>query len=98
MSTHSSMDNNLNFRMSSHDKQIIETAARLSGLKPNTYARQKLLEAAQKDINKLNELNTLVLSETDWECFIGIMEKPIKINQNLKKAIKHFHKRFGKCT
>lgn len=95
MSTHSSMDSNLNFRMSSHDKQIIETAARLNGLKPNTYARQKLLEVAQKDISKLSKLNTLVTSETDWEFFIAIMEAPIIINQRLKKAVKHFNKKFG---
>lgn len=33
MAAHS-MDSHMNFRMSQHDKQIIETAARLKGLKP----------------------------------------------------------------
>lgn len=47
---HHSMDSHMNLRMSSEDKLIIETAARLKGFKPNTYARIKLLEIAEKDI------------------------------------------------
>ena len=77
MSAHS-MDNHLNFRMSSHDKKMIETAAKLKGLKPNTYARQKLLAAAEKDIVEMSQLNTLILNPTDWEYFLTIMEAPSK--------------------
>ncbi len=93
--TAQSMDNHLNFRMSSHDKRIIETAARLKGLKPHTYARQKLLEAAEKDVAEMSQLNTLILNQVDWEFFLSIMEAPVQINQNLKKAVKNFHKAFG---
>ncbi len=93
------MDSHLNFRMSSHDKKIVEAAAKLKGLKPNTYARQKLLEAAEKDITELSQLNTLVLSENDWKYFLEIMEAPIEINLNLKKAVKDFRKKTGhRCS
>lgn len=44
--SHQGMNSHMNFRMSSNDKKIIETAARLKGFKPNTYARMKLLEIA----------------------------------------------------
>lgn len=89
------MDSHLNFRMSSHDKRMIETAAKLKGLKPNTYARQKLLEAAEKDIAELSQLNTLTLNPTDWDHFLAIMEAPVQINPNLKKAVKNYHKSIG---
>ncbi len=94
MSTHF-MDSHLNFRMSSRDKKMIETAAKFKGLKPNTYARQKLLEAAEKDIVEMSQLNTLILNPTDWEYFLTVMEAPVQINQNLKKAVKSFQKTFG---
>lgn len=90
-----SMDSHLNFRMSSSDKRIIETAAKLKGLKPNTYARQKLLEAAEKDILEMSQLNSLILNSKDWETFLEIMEAPIQINPNLKKGVKSFKKMFG---
>lgn len=80
----------INFPISAKDKKIIETAARLKGLKPNTYARQKLLESAKKDIAEMSQLNTLILSDKDWEQFMAIMEVPISINKNLKRAISHF--------
>jgi uncharacterized protein (DUF1778 family) len=89
-----SMDSHLNFRMSSHDKKMIEAAAQFRGLKPHTYSRQKLLEAAEKDLAEMNQLNTLSLSDTDWEHFLAIMEAPVRINQNLKKAVKKFRKEF----
>lgn len=93
MSSHF-MDSHLNFRMSSHDKKIIETAAKLKGFKPNTYARQKILEAAEKDILEMSQLNTLVLNQADWESFLALMEAPIQTNPHLKKAVSHFQKAF----
>lgn len=88
------MDSHLNFRMSSHDKKIIETAAKLKGIKPNTYARQKLLEAAEKDIVETSQHNALILNQADWDRFLEIMEAPVKVNQNLKKAFKKYQKAF----
>jgi uncharacterized protein (DUF1778 family) len=85
------MDSHMNFRMSSKDKEIIETAARLKGFKPNTYARMKLLEIAEKDIAEMGQLNTLILNERDWEQFVSIMEAPVQTNENLKRAIREFN-------
>ena len=88
------MDTHLNFRMSSHDKKIIETAAKLKGFKPNTYARQKLLQAAEDDIIEIKHLNTLIVSNDEWETFLTLMEAPIQTNANLKNAFKKFKEAF----
>jgi len=88
----SAMDSHMNFRMSSQDKKIIEMAASLKGYKPNTYARQKLLEVAEKDILEMAPSHTLVLSEKEWEQFVAIMQAPVETNENLKKAILDFNK------
>lgn len=94
-SAHSdNMDSHMNFRMSSKDKKTIEIAAKLSGSKPNTYARQKLLEVAEQDIAKMNQLNSLVISNDDWEVFIKTMEAPVKINKKLLKAVQEFNKMY----
>lgn len=85
-----SLDSHMNFRMSSRDKKIIETAAKLKGLKSQTYVRQKLIESAEKDIAAMNQINALILSEQDWQQFIYIMDAPIRINENLRNAIEHF--------
>jgi uncharacterized protein (DUF1778 family) len=90
MPTHS-MDTNMNFRLSSKDKKLVETAAKLRGVKLNTYVRQKLLEVAEKDIIEMNELNNVVLSESVWNQFLAVMEAPIEMNQNLIKAIEFFN-------
>lgn len=98
MSHHQSnhhMDSHMNFRMSLKDKRIIETAAKLTGFKPNTYARQKLLEIAEQDIARINQLNNLVISAKEWDAFVKIMETPVKINKKLRKAVQDFNKMFG---
>lgn len=96
MSMHQhSMDSHLNFRMSSHDKKIIETAAKLKGLKSNTYARQKLLEAAEKDIAEMKQQGTLILDKKSWDHFLSVMEAPVRVNKHLKKAVQDFRKMFG---
>lgn len=78
----------MNFRMTEKDKKIIETAALLKGFKPNTYARMKLLEVAEKDIAEMGQINTLILSNKDWEQFMQIMQEPLQTNENLKQAIR----------
>ncbi len=84
------MNSHMNFRMSAKNKKIIETAALLKGFKPNTYARMKLLEVAEKDIAEMGQVNNLVLSEKDWEQFSQIMQAPLHTNDNLKRAIREF--------
>lgn len=90
------LDTHLNFRMSSEDKSYIEMAAQFKGLKPNTYARKRLLEAAKRDIEEMNQQNRLKLSEEDWEAFLEVMEAPVQLNTHLKKAMKAFQKKFNR--
>lgn len=89
------MNCHLNVRMSSEDKRIIETAARLKGFKPNTYARMRLVEIAEKDIAEVTRPNTLSLSQKDWEQFVAIMEAPMEENKNLKIAVTDFYELIG---
>lgn len=84
------MDSHMNFRMLAADKALIEAAASLLGMKPQTYARQKLLEIAKKDIAEMSLSNTLVLDKDGWEQFTALMEAPIEVNKNLKEAIGQF--------
>src|SRR5690242_16804832 len=90
------LDTHLNFRMSSEDKQYIEMAAQFKGLRPNTYARKRLLEAAKRDIEEMNQQKPLKLTDAEWEAFLDVMKAPIKVNANLKKAIKEFKQKFEK--
>ncbi len=91
-----SMDSNMNFRMSSVDKMTIEKAALLTGLKPNTYARLRLLEVAEQDIAEMGQLNKLVLSNEQWDQFLAIMDAPSeRTHHNLKKAIQAYKKMRG---
>ncbi len=98
MTTQNPKNNNLNFRISYNDKKLIEMAANYKGLKPNTYARQKLLEAAKQDIAETNHLNSLVLDPENWNKLVAIMDAPIKSNKNLKKAVEDFERMFRNRT
>jgi uncharacterized protein (DUF1778 family) len=86
------MNSNLNFRLSSQDKLLIEHAAILAGLKSNTYAR--LLEAAERDIEELSNRNTLILNSDEWEQFTQILKALVKVNKHLKRAVAKFRKAF----
>ena len=89
-----SMDSHFNFRMSGEDKKLVEIASKLMGLRSNTYARQKLVEAAKHDIERMNRFNSLTLNESDWDQFMRVMESPVKTNQNLKKAVSDYRRAF----
>lgn len=98
MATQNPMNNNLNFRISSLDKKMIESAANFKGIKPNTYARQKLLEAAERDLAEMSKLNSVVLEKKAWDRLMEMMDAPIEINENLKKAADDFKRMFGNET
>ncbi len=89
MHAYHNMDSHMNFRMLADDKAIIEAAAYLTGLKPQTYARQRLVEIAKQDIAK-SLSTTLVLDANGWDQFVAIMEAPIEVNKNLKEAVADF--------
>lgn len=90
-----SMDRHFNFRMSSKDKKIIEMAAKLSGLKPQTYARQKLIEAAEKDIKDKDIFGSITVNQEDWDFLLELMKSPVQANPHFKKALQDYRKTFG---
>lgn len=91
----SSMDNHMHFRLSSNDKHLIEEAAKLKGIKPNAYARQSIIAAAECDLAKLSEQNRIILNEEDWEIFLNMLKAPVVENTNLKKAVSSYKKYFS---
>lgn len=93
MSSHA-MDSNMNFRMSSQDKSFLISVARLKGLKPNTYMRQVLLGAAERDLAELHLSNKMILEEKEWDHFMKILKAPSKENKNIKRAISSYKKMF----
>lgn len=86
------MNSHLNLRMSNYDKKIVESAAKIKGLKPQTYSRQTLLEAAKKDIESQSYLT---LNERDWDFLLEMLDAPIDTNIALRKAAEDFNKYFG---
>lgn len=90
-----SMDTHMHFRLSEKDKKVIEAAAKIKGLKPNTYARQRLVEVAEKDLSEMNSLNTVILNENEWDKFMYLMDAPFEENKHLRKAIDDFNSIMG---
>lgn len=81
----------MHFRIAPQEKLLVEQAAEVMGLKPNTYARQRLMEAAERDLNALMLEQRLVLHEEAWDQLIAIMEAPplIENNKLTRAALRH---------
>ncbi len=45
-------------------------------------------ESVEKIIAEMSYANTLTLSPTQWEQLVRIMEAPIQLNENLKRAFR----------
>lgn len=76
----------MHFRIADQEKLLVEQAAKLVGLKPNTYARRRLLEAVEKDLETLSNEQKLFLDEETWDQLVAIIEKPYEENRKLKRA------------
>jgi len=84
MHTHTKMDKEerINIRSSHSEKKLIATAARFSKIKPAQFARQAILEKAQRIIT---EANHLTLSKEEWDNFITALDQKPKEIPALKK-------------
>lgn len=86
------LSDHMHFRIAPQEKLLVEQAAEVMGLKPNIYARQRLIEAAERDLNE----QRLVLNEEAWNQLIAIIEvPPLKENKKLKRAASR-HKKMVK--
>lgn len=83
----SALSDHMHFRIAPQEKLLVEQAAEVMGLKPNTYARQRLIEAAERDLEALMHEQRLVLSEEAWNQLVAIMEAPtVQENKKLTRA------------
>lgn len=81
-----SLNSHMHFRIAAQEKQLVEQAAECLGMKPNTYARQRLIEAAERDIEVLSREQKLFLDEAAWNQLMAIMEQPCIENSHLRRA------------
>lgn len=83
------------FRISSKDKEDLMKAAAASGLNYTTYARQRLLSDVHRDLKAIDE-NRFVLDNDIWDRFLEILEAPAEIPAKLKSAHSKFKKKYSK--
>jgi uncharacterized protein (DUF1778 family) len=82
----SALTDHMHFRIAPQEKLLVEQAAEVVGLKPNTYARQRLIEAAERDLEALLSEHRLILDEESWNQLVAIMGEPFCENKKLKRA------------
>lgn len=92
---HPKKDSLIQFRVSATDKSIIQKAAELHGIEASTYMRTLILETAKREVNRFSEENRIVLTPEEWEHFMEVMNAPLNINKNLKRAFSDFKKKYG---
>ena len=67
------------------EKLLIEQAARLEGLTPTAFIKSKAIQAARQSLSK-NQ--TILVSETDWNLIMDLLENPPEPNDALRKLMK----------
>lgn len=74
----------INLRSSTSEKKLIQTAARLSNIKPAQFAKQAILEKAQRIVT---DANTFTLSEEKWKLFVEALDGEPKEIPAIKKLL-----------
>lgn len=80
------LTSHMHFRIAPQEKLLVEQAAEVLGLKPNTYARQRLIEAAERDLESLMNESRLILNDEAWNQLITIMGQRYRKNKKLTRA------------
>ncbi len=79
--------------LSQEQKEVLENAATIRSLSLSEY----LLEVALKLAEDLPlKLESIILSERDWEIVTSAIENPPEPNEALKAAIKKHQEKYGK--
>jgi uncharacterized protein (DUF1778 family) len=81
----------LEVRVSSEEKETLETAAAIAGLSISAYLRSRLLEQAQSEIAAQQNL---VLTQKDWDLFIETIDNPPPANSALKSALAEYRQAY----
>jgi uncharacterized protein (DUF1778 family) len=89
------LTNHIHFRIAPQEKLLVEQAAEIVGLKPMTYARQRLIEAAERDLEALMHESKVILDEKAWDQLIAVMNEPFRENKKLSRAASRHKKAVG---
>lgn len=93
MATAKKLDS-IGLRISSEHKEIIRLAAEYTGQDLTSYLVSTALDKAKRDIMEHREIQTLLLSNRDFNKIEQDLEKPAQPNAKLKKAFKAHAKKF----
>ena len=85
-------DVKIDFRLSSQAKLVIEQAAALSGQSLNDFAISTLLEKANQ---LLDDRNTRSLSERDAQIFLSLLDSQEEPNPALREAAAWYKENHG---
>lgn len=82
--THSNESARINLRTSAEAKAIIERAAALMGTTVSSFMLQNAFEAALRIVS---EMDTLLLTQRDFEAFAASIDNPPKPKAALRKLM-----------
>ena len=82
--THSNESARINLRTSAEAKAIIERAAALMGTTVSSFMLQNAVEAARRIVS---EMDTLLLTQRDFEAFAASIDNPPKPKAALRKLM-----------
>lgn len=86
-------DSRLDLRVSLEQKELLERAAAIKGVSLSAYTLSLLLPAARQDIDNHDKL---VLSNSDRNLFLSVLENPPQLKGKLKSAIEKYQEKYGK--
>jgi uncharacterized protein (DUF1778 family) len=85
--TNSSKAKHIDLRMSQEQKELLERAAELRGMRLSTYLLSRCLAAAQADLEAHQKL---VLSDRDRDLFLQLLANPPQPEQALLEGMRKF--------
>jgi uncharacterized protein (DUF1778 family) len=85
-------DSRLDLRVSQVQKELLEKAAAIKGLSLSAYTLAHLVPIAEREIATQERL---VLSNSDRDLFLSVMENPPALKGKLKTAIQNYQQKYG---
>ncbi|PSB01851.1 DUF1778 domain-containing protein [Merismopedia glauca] len=85
-------DSRLDLRVTQIQKELLERAAALKGLSLSAYTLAHLIPIAEGEIATQERL---VLSNSDRDLFLSVMENPPVLKGKLKTAIQNYRQKYG---
>lgn len=82
-------EDRVEFRTSHQEREQFEVAASFLGMNLSSFLRMAALE---RSVEVLKKTQMMVLSNNDRDIFMSALEKPLKPNKNLKKALSEYKK------